>query len=253
MKKLVFAGVTALALLLSTVPEGQTAAPAHMAWTRNVVQYARGGRWVNAYRGLALNSGAYVRTGSNSRAQIHYADGSVMRLGSRSIARIRYLGSKNVTVNRGKAYFKVNKQRQRMKVRTRTAVATVLGTEFVVEVNDTPQTCQQDCGDQTRITTLEGNVGVSGAEGGPMIEVPAGMTTEVGEGDEPSPPQPASQEDLNPEGLPQDDGPDSDLANGPLDPSNPQQQNLIQNNGPGSQGPLENNGALMGELEITIQ
>ena len=252
MKKLVFAGVTALAILLSTVPEGQTAAPAQMAWTRNVVQYSRGGRWVNAYRGLALNSGAYVRTGSNSRAQIHYADGSVMRLGSRSIARIRYVGSKNVTVSRGKAYFKVSKQRERMKVRTRTAVATVLGTEFVVEVNEPGSDCQQDCGQETRITTLEGNVGVSGTENGPMVELPAGMTTKVGDGETPENPQPAGQEELNPEGLTQDEGPDSDLKRGPLDPSNPQQQNLIQNNAPGSQGPLEN-GPLTGELEITIQ
>lgn len=249
MKKLLFAGAMAVAMVLSTVPEGQTAAPAHMAWTRNVVQYSRGGRWVNAYRGLPLRSGSYVRTGSSSRAQIHYADGTVMRLGSRSIARIRYVGRKSVNVKRGKAYFKVQKQRRRMKVRTRTAVATVLGTEFVVEV----QEGQQPNEENTRITTLEGNVGVTGPDGGNGIEVGAGMTTEVPQGQKPRNPAPANPNDLNPEGLSSDDkGPDGDLANQGLDPSNPQRQTLIQQNTPGPQGTL-NNEPLTGELELVIQ
>lgn len=242
MKKLLFTGFTALAMMLSTVPESRSASSAQMQWTRNVVQYARGGRWVSAYRGLPLNSGAYVRTGSNSRAQIQYADGSIMRLGSRSIARIRYVGSKTVTVSRGRAYFKVKKQRSRMKVRTRTAVATVLGTEFVVEVKD----------DATKLTTLEGNVGVSDVEGGRMIELGAGMTTEVPEGKQPGTPQSAGQGDLNPEGLRDDkEGPDGDLAKQGLDPSNPQQQLLIQQNSPGIQSTIDA-GAATGTLEVTI-
>jgi ferric-dicitrate binding protein FerR (iron transport regulator) len=252
MKKLLFTGFTALAMMLATVPESRSASPAQMQWTRNVVQYARGGRWVNAYRGLPLNSGAYVRTGSDSRAQIQYADGTIMRMGSRSIARIRYVGSKNVTVSRGKAYFKVSKQRSRMKVRTRTAVATVLGTEFVVEVKDIAG-CTSDCGDTTKFTTLEGNVGVSGIDGNGMIELGAGMTTEVSRGQNPQTPQSAGNGDLNPEGLSEDkEGPDGDLARQGLDPSNPQQQLLIQQNSPGVQGSLDT-GAATGTLDVTIQ
>ena len=252
MKKIFLTGLTALAMMLSTVPESHSASSAQMQWTRNVVQYARGGRWVNAYRGLPLNSWAYVRTGSNSRAQIRYADGSIMRLGSRSIARIRYVGSKNVTVRRGKAYFKVNKQRSRMKVRTRTAVATVLGTEFVVEVQENPG-CTSGCEDTTKLTTLEGNVGVSAPDGSGMVELGAGMTTEVNQGQKPKAPQSAGRGDLNPEGLSEDsEGPDGDLAKQGLDPSNPQQQLLIQQNSPGPQSGLDT-GAATGTLDVTIQ
>lgn len=252
MKKLLFTGFTALAMMLAAVPEGHSANSAQMQWTRNVVQYARGGRWVNAYRGLPLNSGAYVRTGSDSRAQIKYADGTIMRLGSRSIARIRYAASKNVTVSRGKAYFKVQKQRSRMKVRTRTAVATVLGTEFVVEVKDSTG-CTVSCEDGTKFTTLEGNVGVAGIDGNGMVELGAGMTTEVSQGENPTAPQSATNGDLNPEGLTEDnEGPDGDLARQGLDPSNPQQQLLIQQNSPGPQNTLDT-GAATGTLDVTIQ
>ncbi len=272
MKKIMLTALSGMVMALAVVvPESHSASPARMAWTRNTVQYTRGGRWVRAYRGLPLRSGAYVRTGSRSRAQIHYSDGTVMRLGSRSIARIRYIGRKNVRLRRGKAYFKVKKQRRRMRVRTRTAVATVLGTEFVVEVkdesskqakhpladfgmgSDLPTLAQNDPGVSTQITTIEGSVGVSNLAGGGTVEVTAGMFTSVQGGQSPKEPRQAPPTDLNPEGLAaDDDGPDGDLAKQGLDPSNPQQQNVIQQNSPGSQGSLDTS-PVTGELEVIIR
>lgn len=275
MKKLTLMGLGACLLALGIhVPESHSASSARVAWVTNTVQVTRGGRWVKAYSGIPVASGAYVRTGSASRAQLHYSDGSVMRLGSSSVARVQYVGSKNVNLKRGKAYFKVSKQRQRMKVKTRTSVATVLGTEFLVEVKPITTISQgtgqtglsygsvqlaQAGGIQgftTQITTLSGLVGVGDANGGNMIEVGPGMTTFVGENLPPTAPQQADQDQLKREGILQDDqvadGDENNLANQPLDPSNPQQQVTIQQNTPGAQGTLDTS-PTTGELEVIIR
>ncbi|HEY9842343.1 MAG TPA: FecR family protein [Candidatus Obscuribacterales bacterium] len=268
MKKLLVLAISTLMLGLTSSP-GITASSAKVAYVFNQVQVSRGGRWLSAANGTAVNSGAYVRTGSNSRAQIHYSDGSVMRLGSRSIARIREVGAKNVQLNRGRAYFKVAPQQQKMRVRTRTAVATVLGTEFVVEVKESgaqtgqlgPQAHQiggaapAQLADVdmtvTQITTLDGLVGVSDANGQNGIELPEGMTTFIGTGGAPRTPEEIdlenfedSQSDL---GL--DD--DNDVANGDLDPSNPLARNTINQNSPGEQGSLGTS-PTTGNLELII-
>jgi len=133
MKKLLVLGMALIAGALATPPT-QALSTANVRWVFNQVQITRGGRWIGAINNTYVLSGAYVRTGYNSRAQLNYADGTVMRLGSATIVRVREAVAKNVQVNRGTAYFKVSPQQQQMRVRTRTAVATVLGTEFVVEV-----------------------------------------------------------------------------------------------------------------------
>lgn len=268
MKKLLIMTLAAGVLALTAqVPESESASSARVAWVYNTVQVTRGGRWVKAGNGTAVASGAYVRTGSNSRAQVHYSDGTVMRLGSRSVARIRGVQQKNVNVHKGKAYFKVKPQQKKMRVKTRTSVATVLGTEFLVEVKEisTPQaqlkqglsygSVQLAQGTDnliTQITTLEGLVGVGDANGNNLVEVGPGMTTFVGENLPPVQPQPADQQDLRNEGLLQDDQPDGDLSNDPLDPSNPQQQTNIQQNSPGNQGTLDTS-PTTGELEVIIR
>lgn len=277
MKKLLIIGLASVCTVLTMAPEGQSAATARVAWVRNTVQVTRGGRWVRAYNGVVVNSGAYVRTGSNSRAQIHYADGSVMRLGSRSIARVRYVGSKSVNLRRGKAYFKVNPQRKRMRVRTRTAVATVLGTEFLVEVKEQakeayyhPLSFNQfgysteptqyaqagGGGGSTQITTLSGLVGVTDPNGGNPIELGPGMTTFVPENMPPQPPTEADPNQVDQEGLSHDSGKGGeggdDLANKPLDPSNPQQRTTVQQNTPGDGGSLDTT-PTTGTLEVIIK
>lgn len=275
MRKLTLMGLGACLCALGIyVPESHSANSAQVAWVTNTVQVTRGGRWTKAYSGIPVASGAYVRTGKGSRAQVHYSDGSVMRLGSSSVARVRYVGSKNITLRQGKAYFKVNKQRSPMRVRTRTSVATVLGTEFLVEVRPTTtangnfqpglryasmQLAQAGSTDSfiTQITTLSGLVGVGDADGGNLIQVGPGMTTFIGQGSPPTPPEQADPAQLEGEGLLQDDqvaagSTPQNLANQPLDPSNPQQQVTIQQNTPGAQGP-SNTSPTTGELEVTIR
>jgi len=276
-KKFLIMGLGSVCLALSATPIGWTASGARVAWTHNTVQVTRGGRWVQAYNGIPVAGGAYVRTGNNSRAQIHYADGSVMRLGSRSVARIREAQRKQVNLNQGKAYFKVKPQPQRMKVQTRNAVATVMGTEFVVEVK-APDSAQQSWllnpqrlsygsmqvaqagGNDlvTQITTISGLVGVSDLRGGNLIEVGPGMSTFVGDNLPPQPPTNVDTEQLqqNEELLQEDQFAGANdagsFANSPMNPDNPQQQTTVQQNSPGSQGNLDTT-PTTGSLEVIIK
>ncbi|MGV3525301.1 MAG: FecR family protein [Candidatus Sericytochromatia bacterium] len=265
----------ALALIcasLTLTAPAPAASTARVAWTYNTVQITRGGRWVTAGNGSSVASGGYVRTGTNSRAQIHYADGTVMRLGSRSVVRVRDARAKSVQVHRGKAYFKVKPQQQRMRVRTRTAVATVLGTEFVVSVDEMSnqqshlfqspvlsygtaptQLAQNQDTWVTEIVTISGLVGVSGLDGQNPIDLGPGMGTLIGNN---LPPQQPTAVDLNEfkqeEELLHNEQPGDDFANRPLDPGNPQQQITVQQNTPGGQGAL-NTSPTTGSLEVIIK
>lgn len=266
-------GFAAMMLALAAAPESQSASTARVAWVYNQVQVTRGGRWVGAGNGTSVASGAYVRTGSNSRAQIHYSDGSVMRMGSRSVARVRDTGAKNVQLHKGKAYFKVAPQQKKMKVRTRTAVATVLGTEFVVEVKEASSLSAQQMGilnsqklsygtmqlaqnaDNliTQITTLDGLVGVSDSNGNNFLELPPGTSTFIGGGLPPAPPQSVDLEQFEQgqEDLGLDD--DNDLVSGELDPNNPLARANIQQNSPGGSGGNLDISPTTGNLEIIIR
>lgn len=281
MKKLAMTALAAVTMMLTVVPEGETAASARMAWTRNTVQMTRGGRWVRARSGSLLNSGSYVRTGRGARAQIRYSDGSVVRLGSRSVARIRYSRRKNVNLRRGKAYFKVKKQRRRMRVRTRRSVATVLGTEFLLvagepetqqSLNQGPQLGQtqlaQGAGGVDQLIVLEGAVGFSPADGfDPNSNFnPANFTTVTGG-------QQATMGnngniDINTidpdaikqqEGLTQDDqeanNPNSNrrFANRRLSPDNPNAQTQVNQNSPDNDRGTLSTSPVTGELIITIK
>lgn len=265
LKKFMTIGIAALTLGLTCMPDGWTASTARVAWVYNQVQVTRGGRWVGAGNGTVVASGAYVRTGNNSRAQVHYADGTVMRLGARSVARVREARAKQVQVHRGKAYFKVKPQQQQMKVRTRNSVATVLGTEFVVEIKELGSKQGQfgprlQVGDQqlaqnldntlTQITTLEGTVGVSGPNGGPMIELTQGMTTFIGENFIPQPPQQIDLENF--EESQKDLMLEEDVATGDLSPDNPAARTTIQQNTPGAQG-TQDTSPTTGNLELIIK
>lgn len=281
MKKLFTLSLTGAVLLLATPRETQADSSARVAWTHNTVQVNQGGRWISAFRGMPLSSGTYVRTGSDSRAQIHYADGSVIRLGSRSIARIRALGAKQVQLHKGKAYFKVQKQRQIMRVRTRTAVATVLGTEFMVSVEEKPSNhsafmpwpdrsgisqplgygsffplAQGALPDYiTMVTVFEGSVGVSDLNMQNMVNLTSGMMTLVGQGLPPAPPEPANLDTLRQDPITQEGSGDGGerkggFANSPISPDNPQQQVQVQQNSPGQN---LNTSPTTGELEVVIK
>lgn len=267
--------------------EAQTASTAQVRWVTNTVEATQGGRWTKAYANMALNSGAYVRTGGNSRAQIHYADGSIVRLGSRSVARIQAKAGKSVQVNQGKAYFKVQKQNQQMKVKTRTAVATVMGTEFLITVRkgdeksayqpmngteslvwgddnrlmpkygSAPMVLAQAPDFVTDIVVLEGQVGVQGLNSDDQVLLGAGMMTSVGMDQPPQPPQNVDTNQVrNQDALAQEDK-SSDNANQgdnfsqrKLTPDNPNQQVQVNQNSPDQN---LNTSPTTGELEIIIK
>lgn len=178
----------AFGLVLWVMPSASWAAvSARIAWVQNTVQVRMGSSWVAARGGMSLASGSAVRTGANARAQINYLDGSVVRLGSRTTAVIRQAksGAKNVKINKGKAWFKVQKRSKGMKVRTPSAVATVMGTEFVVNVEATagngPDLTKTD------VTVLDGAVNVA-SEVGDAVNLTAGMATSVVLNQPPAPP-----------------------------------------------------------------
>jgi hypothetical protein len=278
MKSVGLPALTGVMLLLGLAPESEADGAARVVWTHNTVQVRQGSTWVSAARGMSLRGGAYVRTGGNSRAQIHYADGTIVRLGSRSIARIRDLKGKQVDLKKGKAYFKVQKQPQRMQIRTRTAVATVLGTEFLVSVEEKPRQtaslpepllswssvatdgpvlAQGALPDiVTQITVFEGTVGVSDLSLQNMVNLTTGMMTLIGAGLPPAPPAPVDlnalrqQENVTQEPSSPADNGSGGFARSPVSPDNPQQQVQVNQNSPGQN---LNTSPTTGQLEVVIR
>jgi hypothetical protein len=263
------------AILAMNVPQAVWSAPAaRLAWTHKTVQVRSGNAWVGGYRSMPLNSGAYVRTGTDSRAQIQYTDGTVVRLGSRSVARVRYVKNKEVQIAKGKAWFKVAKQKQPMRVRTRTAVATVLGTEFVIDVKEsaTQQSLLPSISDMASqpllnvgmdlaqlppsgpltIHVLEGLVNMGGntnLRGGMMLELDAnGGILNQGSFN--------VDQFRQQEGLPQEnEDPNQDqgdkLADEPVAPENPTQQIQVRQNGPDNTNLTTS--PTTGDLEVVIR
>lgn len=134
--------------------------------------------WKMAGLNKILESGDSVRTGSLSRAEIKYSDGTVTRVGSNSLLRIEAHGEKrtNIKLLVGKLWLKVKKGDGRLEIRTPTAIASVLGTELLV-TNDEKNI--------SHVTTLDGLVEVTGENGdktlvkpGEWVEIAPGKNIE---------------------------------------------------------------------------
>lgn len=259
MSKLLLASLAAGGLILVNIGAPTEAAnPATVAWVQNKVEFHNGAKWVKAGAGLSLRSGTYLRTGINSRMQINYIDGTVVRLGGQTVARVRNAVAKSVHINQGKAWLKVQPRSQGMKVRTPSAVATVLGTEFVVSVvpksqpqktsfnpfdvstphpltpmmlgmGSWPVAQAMDMG-VTEVTVLDGAVNVSGLSG-ESIDLQQGFSTMVYQDQSPLPPvevnveQYRQQETLSSDSAETvEDGDEGQLANAPVSPDNPVQR-----------------------------
>ena len=126
---------------------------------------AQGSGWGSAYLYMSLYSGDKIRTGSAAKAQIMYSDGSITRIGSQTIMTIQ---GRQINLNRGKLYVKVKKGSGGFKVRTRSAVAAVMGTEFIVDATETT----------SKITVLEGKVEIMGDIGN-AIQLDAGTSSMI--------------------------------------------------------------------------
>lgn len=123
--------------------------------------------WRRAYRNQPLYPGMSIRTAGRSRAEVRYHSGSLVRLGSRTVLRVR--GGRNVNLLRGKTWIKKQKNKRRMRVKTPTAVASVLGTELFVSHN---------AEDVSHVTTLNGLVKVENEQGDETLVKP-GMWVEI--------------------------------------------------------------------------
>lgn len=172
MKKPVLIGAMGLLMALTSLtfsPEAESAgSSARISSTFGTVQARSRGGWRRAFRSQALYPGMTIRTGSRSRTQIRYNDGSVIRLGSRSVIRVR--NSRNVRLLRGKSWIKKRRNNKRIRVRTPIAVASVLGTELFVSHNDK---------NISHVTTLTGLVEVEKIESKEKTLVKPGMWVEI--------------------------------------------------------------------------
>ena len=113
-------------------------------------------QWAAAKPRMALNDGEFVRTGADARVELRYPDGTLARLAPTTTLQLQPadVGGKGraLKVLAGKIWMKVTKGRRDTRVYTPSAVATIVGTEFVIEV-----TAEQ----QTICTVLEGAIDVS--------------------------------------------------------------------------------------------
>ena len=126
---------------------------------------SQGSGWGPANLYMSLYSGDKIRTGSAAKAQIMYSDGSITRIGSQTIMTIQ---GRQINLNRGKVYVRVKKGSGGFKIRTRSAIAAVMGTEVIVESTETT----------TKVTVLEGTVEVTG-DIGQSIQLDAGTSSSI--------------------------------------------------------------------------
>ncbi len=144
---------------------------------------------------LPVSPGDRVRTGEKSSCRLKMGDGSSLTIQARSgmvISSFIFTPEKkrrNVVFELLSGRLHVLAQKlwsgqasDSLQVRTRSAVAGVRGTEFVVSVGD----------NGTQVYTLEGAVDVSPPGGGAdaAVTVAAGLFTKVAHGERPNPPQP---------------------------------------------------------------
>ena len=138
---------------------------------------AKGGAdWATAVKGVEVNAGDKIRTGSDGRALIVFGDGTKIMLGNDSELEISdYMVSAKkrsavYTLATGKVRAIVTKfaGKSDIKVRTRTAVAGVRGTDFIV----------MNQGNANVMFGNEGTVAASAAGGKDSVPLKAGQMTE---------------------------------------------------------------------------
>lgn len=116
----------------------------------NRVEIKTASSWHKLKAGINVFVGDSIRTGLRSTAEIKYDDDTRTRIGSRSNIVVT---DRKITINKGYIWGKVDKHKTKgLKIVTSNAIASIVGTEFFVEVNDDKS---------TTITVLEGEISVS--------------------------------------------------------------------------------------------
>lgn len=126
--------------------------------------------WQRAVLNNLLLAGDGLRTGTESHAELLYGDGSVTRMGSLTSLVLTGDRRREVRLAAGKIWLQIRKGGAGMRVLTPGAVATVTGTELLVEFDPARRA--------TEVTVFEGSVDVTGDVGN-LVRVLAGTTTRV--------------------------------------------------------------------------
>lgn len=126
--------------------------------------------WHTGFVGTKLNSDDAVQTGDESKAELAFPDGTHIRLAENSTLTFQQKESRIMQLLTGKLWVSARKG-VRQQVSTPSVVATVVGTEFLVEIN----------GDQaSQVTVLEGTVEMTGQKQGDKVMVTAGHMCRAG-------------------------------------------------------------------------
>lgn len=117
------------------------------------------GEQISAETGLVLSEGEQVSTGFNGEVRIKYPNETIVELGANSKVTIERCGEENLsnlTVGVLRALVKKLKVREKFEIKTPTAVCSVRGTEFLVEVSADLM---------TRVSVFSGNVAARNVAG----------------------------------------------------------------------------------------
>lgn len=145
-------------------------------------------RWLPCTLGHLLRQGEWLRTGIKGRAEVSYLDGTIARLGPKAVLHLEQLRQQTGRLGWGRflsgsVWLKIAKG-SRAEIVTPAAVASVVGTEFVLDVSEAQA---------TKIVVLEGAVDFTGSLGDTM-RVKGGYWGEAIPGKAMLPPQPITPE-----------------------------------------------------------
>lgn len=93
--------------------------------------------WREARAEQLVRPGTSIRTGSLSKVEIKYPDGTITRIGGRTTLTVLDRSIRAVKIDSGKIWFKVAKKSAGYRIYSPTAVAAITGTEGFVEYGDT--------------------------------------------------------------------------------------------------------------------
>ncbi|MEB3222194.1 MAG: FecR domain-containing protein [Candidatus Sericytochromatia bacterium] len=126
--------------------------------------------WQRAAVDTLLLGGDTLRTAADAKAELLYGDGSVTRIGSLTTLTLTGERRREMRLDAGTIWLHIRKGGAGMRIFTPGAVATVTGTELLVQVD--PQRRA------TEVTVFEGSVNVAG-DVGELVRVVGGTMTRV--------------------------------------------------------------------------
>ena len=122
--------------------------------------------WIKGADGMNVFVNDKIKTGDDTRVELNFTDGSLFRIKSNTIITLMAGG---IQLQIGDAWFNLQKQGTTFQVVTPTAVAGVMGTEFIVAVQKTGE---------TNVSLLRGRLSVKDKQEKEII-LEAGQSLEV--------------------------------------------------------------------------